>query len=45
MKCDKVLLVSNGQVLEYGKTDELLQNKKSFLYQMYNNVGSKKNAM
>ena len=45
VKCDKVLLVSNGQVLEYGKTDELLQNKKSFLYQMYNNVGSKKNAM
>lgn len=37
-KCDKVLLLSNGKVLEYGKTEDLLNNKNSVFYRMYNNV-------
>ncbi|MBQ7277142.1 MAG: ABC transporter ATP-binding protein [Bacilli bacterium] len=40
-KCDKILLLSNGKVLEYGKTDELLENKRSVYYKMTKNVVNK----
>ena len=35
-KCDKVMIISEGKVVEYGKTDELLQNPKSSFYRMLN---------
>ena len=32
--CDKVLIYENGEVIEYGKYSELLQNKTSYLYKV-----------
>lgn len=34
IKCDKVLILSNGKVSEYGKVNDLLNNKKSSLAKM-----------
>ena len=33
-KCDKVLIISNGKVSEYGRVDELLANKNSAFAKM-----------
>lgn len=34
VKCDKVLILSNGKVVEYGKVSELLENKSSSFAKM-----------
>ena len=33
-KCDKVLIIKDGKVLEYGKTNELINNKDSEYYKL-----------
>lgn len=33
-KCDKILILNNGRVVEYGKTSDLLDNKKSTFAKM-----------
>lgn len=35
-KCDKILILNNGRVVEYGKTSELLENNKSTFAKMMN---------
>lgn len=34
MKCDKIIVLNNGRIIEYGKTSELLTDQKSALYRM-----------
>lgn len=34
VKCDKVMIISNGKVVEYGKVDDLLENKSSSFAKM-----------
>ena len=43
MKCDKILIINNGKVSEYGKVEDLLENKSSTLSKMVNdNLVNKK---
>ena len=43
MKCDKILIINNGKVSEYGKVEDLLENKASTLSKMVNdNLVNKK---
>lgn len=44
MKCDKILIINNGKVIEYGKTNELLTDSKSTFARMmaeYENTRSR----
>ena len=34
IKCDKILLISNGKVVEYGKVEELLSRRNSVFAKM-----------
>src|SRR5690554_6232425 len=34
MKCDKILILNNGRVVEYGKTEKLIEDKKSTFAKM-----------
>ncbi|MFA5543874.1 MAG: ABC transporter ATP-binding protein, partial [Bacilli bacterium] len=34
IKCDKIIVLNNGRIVEYGKTSELLSDQKSALYRM-----------
>ncbi|CAD8189167.1 unnamed protein product [Paramecium octaurelia] len=38
LKCDKILVIDNGQIIESGLTKELLNNKSSIFYNMYQEV-------
>jgi len=42
IKCDKVLIINNGKVSEYGKVEDLLENKSSTLSKMVNDAHIKK---
>jgi ABC-type multidrug transport system fused ATPase/permease subunit len=33
-KCDKIMILNNGRIIEYGKTEDLLDNKKSTFAKM-----------
>lgn len=37
-KCDKILILNEGKVLEYGKTEDLLKDRKSTFYRMINDL-------
>lgn len=42
MKCDKIMILNNGRVLEYGKTEDLLNDQKStFAHMMKEQENSK----
>ena len=36
--CDKIVLMDNGKIVEYGNYEDLINDKKSFFYSMYVNV-------
>ncbi len=36
MNCDKLLVLQNGKIVEEGKPQELLKNKDSYFFKMYN---------
>ena len=38
-KCDKILILNDGKVVEFGKTNELLSNSRSAFSKMMNEVG------
>ncbi|MCK9471185.1 MAG: ABC transporter ATP-binding protein [Bacilli bacterium] len=44
VKCDKVLILGNGGVLEYGKVEDLLNDKASTLFSLIKKVKATKSA-
>ena len=42
IKCDKILIINNGKVSEYGKVEDLLENKTSTLSKMVKDAHIKK---
>ncbi|HEY8445069.1 MAG TPA: hypothetical protein VIK94_02950, partial [Bacilli bacterium] len=38
--CDKILILNNGKIVEYGKTSELLADKKSTFVKLLNEYQS-----
>ena len=44
-KCDKILMVENGEELEFGRYEDLIKTKSSKFYKLIKNVGSKKSKI
>lgn len=44
LNCNKVLILGKGEVVEYGKVDELINNKNSTLYKLIKKVKTIKSA-
>ena len=44
-KCDKILMIENGEELEFGRYEDLIKTKSSKFYKLIKNVGSKKSKI
>lgn len=44
-KCDKVLIIENGEQIEFGRYDELIKTKSSRFYKLIKSIGTKKSKI